>query len=543
MYREPGIKLDVGDKLILERLNRIEGLLQTNMTSQAKSMSLTAGSPATSNCTTMSREERNADSIDRAMGALPITGLGTWGNSQTNISTMPKVHTTPALHLLQWPMIRDLVSRPYDPQNLLQLELAREPLQLGTSLSLDLSNTAAYVQAFFERVNVWYACVNPNNWTAYYQTALSHGFREGPESCIVLLVLALGSASMNGSISHVPKGKEPPGMPYFSAAWALLPGLMTRNNMLSAQCMILASAYLFYLVRPLEAWTVLSSTSMKLQLLLSGQGRIPSHSKELSERVYWNALLFESDLLAELDLPHSGIVQFEETVGLPCGFEEEDDEPVGRDELWYFLAEIALRRLLNRVSHMIYSKGATTSLTALDTLSAELDFQLTQWYESLPEPLQFPYNQVPLGNPVQTVLRLRYFACRTIIFRPYILAVLENEHAILDPAVRDNCRKCLEASVRQLEHITAHHAGHLPYLWQGALSIVSQTLLVMGATMSHSLSALLPAPQQMDAIINEVVIEIERYAHLAPSLRLSAEIIREAEKRRQMFLRSVGLRV
>jgi hypothetical protein len=38
------------------------------------------------------------------------------------------------------------------------------------------------------------------------------------------------------------------------------------------------------------------------------------------------------------------------------------------------------------------------------------------------------------------------------------------------------------------------------------------------------------------------VLEVERYAHLAPSLRLSAEIIREAEDRRQMFLRSAGLR-
>ena len=293
----------------------------------------------------------------------------------------------------------------------------------------------------------------------------------------------------------------------------------------------------------MEAWTLLSSTSMKLQLLLGKQGKIPSHSKELCKRVYWNALLFESDLLAELDLPHSGIVDLEETVGLPGGFKEEDDESPGSDELWYFLAEIALRRLLNRVSHTVYSKGSMTSIDALEPLTAELDFQLTQWYEGLPLALQFPHAYIPLSNPVQTVLRLRYFACRTIIFRPYLLAVLENELAIFDPAVRDNCLKCLEACVRQLEHVKAHHAGHLPYLWQGALSIVSQALLVMGATMNHSLAILLPPAQQIDGIINDVVVEIERYAHLAPSLRLSSEIIREAEGRRIVFLKSVGLRV
>ncbi|KAK7727431.1 hypothetical protein SLS57_002903 [Botryosphaeria dothidea] len=532
VYREPGIKLDAGDKLILEHLDRIEGLLRTNITNQqANSIfgGLAGGSPAASNSTSEDVLMRGGPGA--AMGMLPLNGLGTWSANPSNISTMPKIHTTPALHLLQWPMIRDLVSRPYDPQVLLQLEMSREPLRLNSSQCLDLSNTNIYVHAFFDRVNVWYACVNPYNWHSYYRTALSNGFREGPESCIVLLVLALGAASNAGSISQQPRDKDPPGMSYFAAAWALLPSLMTRNNTVAAQCHILASAYLFYIVRPLEAWNLLTNTSMKLQLLLSAPGRLPPHAKELSERVYWNTLLFESDLLAELDLPHSGIVQFEETVGLPGGFEDEGEEPpAGRDELWYFLAEIALRRLLNRVSHLIYTKtSANASIASLEPLVAELDFQLTQWYEGLPLPVQFPHSRVPLSNPVQTVLRLRYFACRTIIFRPYILAVLNDESAAMDPVVQENCRRCLEACIRQLEHISAQ--------------IVSQTLLVMGATMSPSLSALLPPQNAMDLLINDVVVEIERYAHLAPSLRLSAEIIREAEERRQMFLRSAGLKV
>ena len=71
--------------------------------------------------------------------------------------------------------------------------------------------------------------------------------------------------------------------------------------------------------------------------------------------------------------------------------------------------------------------------------------------------------------------------------------------------------------------------------------IVSQTLLIMGASLCHSLSALLPPAHQMTAIIDDVVQEIQRYAHLAPSLRLSADIIREAEDRRRMTLNSPTL--
>lgn len=542
IYREPGIKLDAGDKLILERLNRIESLLQMNMVNPAgNGLGMSHNSPNLSNGTALSGENILLPTDPGYVSVIPSGGLGTWSAPGTNISIMPKVHTNAALHLLQWPLIRDLVSRPYDPQILLQLEMAREPLHsLTKTPCVDLSNTAAYIEAYFERVNVWYACVNPYTWRSHYRIALSNGFREGPESCIVLLVLALGQASLRGSISRIVPQEDPPGLQYFTAAWALLPGMMTSNSVLAAQCHLLAAAYLFYLVRPLEAWNLLCTTSTKLQLLLMAPNRVPQEQRELSERIYWNALLFESDLLAELDLPHSGVVAFEENVGLPGGFEGEEHEAVGRDDLWYFLAEIALRRLLNRVSQLIYSKDSMASTTSLEPVVAELDFQLTQWYESLPGPLQFPFTRGMLPDPVQTVLRLRFFACRTIIYRPYILAVLDNEQALLDPAVRESCHKCLEASVRQLEHIAAHHAGHMPYLWQGALSIVSQTLLVMGASMSPSLMSILltlvPHRDSIDQMINDVVTEIERYSVLAPSLSLAAEIIKEAELRRRTFL-------
>jgi len=335
--------------------------------------------------------------------------------------------------------------------------MLRDPLRVPPSPNPDTTNIGHYVAAFFDRANVWYACVNPNTWRSCYDVASSQGFTEGPESCIVLLVLALGCAAASGSVSNFRYEPEPPGMDYFALAWKLIPNLLTRHDVVAAQCHFLAAAYLFYIVRPLEAWNLLSNTSTKLQLLLGVDGFLTPASRELCERVYWNTLLCESDLLAELDLPHSGIVSYEETVKLPSGFEKEDQEmPAGRDELWYFLAEIALRRLLNRVSHLIYAnRSAMSSTSALAPLVAELDRQLTQWYDNLPAAVQFPRGRLPTDSPSQTVLRLRYFACRTIIFRPYILAVLTDESAAHDPVVTENCRKCLEACVRQIEHVAA----------------------------------------------------------------------------------------
>lgn len=159
-----------------------------------------------------------------------------------------------------------------------------------------------------------------------------------------------------------------------------------------------------------------------------------------------------------MELPHSGIVQFEELVGLPGAFESDGESAMAQDDLWYFLAEIGLRRLLNRVSNSIYTVSSPiTNTAALEPVVEELDSQLTWWYNGLPQSVKFELHtgRNPSATPIQTVLRLRYFACRTIIYRPYVLAVLINDTAFGDPAVKDSCRKCLEACIRQLENITA----------------------------------------------------------------------------------------
>ena len=249
VYREPGVKLDAGDKLILERLAHIEGLLHSNILRSVGTPSVTTGpiSPAPSNTVSEDMQSKRMSATIAGNG----TGVVNTSGHATNISTMPKAHTTPALHLLQWPVIRDLVSRQCDQQTLMQLELVRPDLDLQPPTSLDLNlepkdgNPALYIRSFFDKVNVWYAVVNPYTFATVCRQAATVHFRYGVETCIVLLVLALGQASQSGhSISHIPHGQPVPGRDYFNAAWLLMPMLMLRNDVQSAQCHVLAAAYL-----------------------------------------------------------------------------------------------------------------------------------------------------------------------------------------------------------------------------------------------------------------------------------------------------------
>jgi hypothetical protein len=278
VYREPGIKLDAGDKIILEKLSRIESLLADRGTS---GLSTFTNSPVNT---------ASPDDITLSAARTPMNGLGTWA-SPSSQSEMPKSHTTPALNLLSWPKIRNLVSKKWDPGAIVQQEMQRPSLDLTIPRPLDFALSEVYISEFFGGVNLWYCCVSPYKWQMYYRTAHQRNFRPCPESCLVLLVMALGAASRGGSISRIAKGTEQPGMPFFSAAWAMLPSFMLRTDVLTTQCQMLTAAYLFYIVRPLEAWNMLVSISLKLQLLVTIN--LTPSDKQVCERIYWNTLLFE----------------------------------------------------------------------------------------------------------------------------------------------------------------------------------------------------------------------------------------------------------
>ena len=527
----------------MEDLDIIKALLQAKQGGNRRGANVNMNSPMASDVMRRSPGDtmaRYTETTDSAFGSTRAGERGPMPASNSLPLPTQKTPTNSALDLLRWPKIETLVSHPPDSQDLLRMEVTREPLHIDPPLSLDLNETSVLVKAFFERVNIWYACVNPHEWSAYHQKAESVLFREGPESCVVLLVLALGSAGLGGPVAQLPKGSDPPGVQYFSAAWSLMPSVNLCNSIIALQGSVLAAAYLVYLVRPLEAWTLLSGCSMKLKLILHVPGAIHEQSIQLSDRLYWNMLLMESDFLTQLEQPNLGIAQFERNAAIPTIFSQFQDS-AGHDEPWYLHAAIDLRQLHIRISQEMSSKESS-SLGELQAVSHDLDMQVRSWYESLPMNVRFPLSRGHLQHPVQTVLRLRYFAARAAIFRPYVLAALEDETAAQVPFIRDNCRTCLVYCVRQLEDISVDRSGHVPHLWYNALSFMSQALVVMGATTSPSLLQFLPPLEQLDGILMEVVEELEQYAELAPSLRVCSEVLREAEERRRTFLHtSVGI--
>jgi hypothetical protein len=92
-----------------------------------------------------------------------------------------------------------------------------------------------------------------------------------------------------------------------------------------------------------------------------------------------------------------------------------------------------MRRLLNRVHHLLYARETGTALNParFPAVVHELDHQLDEWRAVLPQALAFEvdfktvnsYQHTPGATQTEagSFLRQRYLTCRSVIYRPYLM--------------------------------------------------------------------------------------------------------------------------
>lgn len=121
-----------------------------------------------------------------------------------------------------------------------------------------------------------------------------------------------------------------------------------------------------------------------------------------------------------------------------------------------WLAELAVRRLLNRVHHTMYGKGAmkrfapktpltgSRSMTAVLNFSSELNQQLDVWFQTLPPMIRPDLAGIEGHGRLELHLLHRYHSAKDIIFRPFVFLVYSApEHAELPDLVLERAGTCL----------------------------------------------------------------------------------------------------
>jgi hypothetical protein len=480
--------------------------------------------------------------------------------------TIPEKHSTSSNHLLLNPAIREMIGQ-YPSDYFLRLESKNEvPMQLQSQeltmadyLDLDKPTTDALVTAFFARVHCYHPLLNKNEFETLYHSVLSSGFAPGPNTSLCLVIFALGATTIEGSI-HSPFS----GIAYMQKA---LPGLLYAStwnfswDVKTSQALILASTYFSYIARPLYSWRLINMAATHTHFLLPRLETLPTpssvQSREEIARCFWSCFMIESDRLAELEVPQSSLQKLVDHMPLPSFRSGSDDL-----ETTFYLAEISLRRLFNRIHNTVYPRmlnlgGEGTGTFERDQLGKifkicdELDSQLHTWHNSIPEPFRPDVTGArPAVHDRERVLGIRYFAALHIIHRPFVLHAIAlektraagtmDENMLIPEPILEKCRICLE-SCRIYIHRAAEMLQKLsPYTWTFSISSLGAVLVLTMAVHCNQLKELVPDIDELQSIVIDHVescalnLKTENGKELESSLEAAVGILREIRRKCRM---------
>ncbi|KAB5532610.1 hypothetical protein GE09DRAFT_371046 [Coniochaeta sp. 2T2.1] len=480
---------------------------------------------------------------------------------------IPYDHSTSANSLLAWPRVKALIGD-YPEDYFFKLEQSL-PLPPGLDLPNDNPEGSQLPAINPSNPNVlesltrnYFSVVHPNfplftyqefrQWQAYLY---EHGPEDTPETAICLCVYALGClvSPREGHVdASVQAENDDLALQFFQPALTIILRHTVwgfRPRMEICQALILASSYFAHLGRPLHSWKMAVYASEKFISLHDRLKRAGFNTDQNDNymRVFWSCFMIECDRAAELDVPRSGIEPQADKMPLPRTMNVTEN-----DNIIYFVAETAIRRLLNRIHCSLYAKEHTDinalagdpamltniSLSKLLSLSAELNRQLEEWYHSIPGKIRPPIGTEPVANDRGKVLRIRYYAARHIIHRPFVLYVVLQQPTTptghptpvgspqplvpLPRVVREKCQVCIDSCQTYLYNVVEMLDKRSPYLWTFSQSCMACLLVLLLSKSSPLLSSITPELQPLTAM---VLPRLRRWATPGSSFEAEVKIL------------------
>lgn len=342
---------------------------------------------------------------------------------------------------------------------------------------LQQHNALAALDSFSAHVHIWYPLLRPG-FSERYIRVISGPLVPGPESCLVLAVAAVGALAQQDHALGV-SGSESTCEAYLEAAVAFLPVVFVSESIESVQSLFLLSLYHCCLSRPCQAYDYVVIASFKVRNLLRSGAQGSEELQEQAKRCYWVILLLESELRDQLDLLDSGIWDLDDSMALPDGrhtwhFDPDADSAPGPMTATpgsnisadsavadkgqaYFLAEIAMRRMLHRCYTAI-RRSSTGEIAYAAGVAHELELQLDEWYCYLPSMFQFRHLTTdiphisslssPPPDPLNEFLRVQYYCCKISIYWPAAYQCIQDGMAM--PEVLRHCERFFNAYVQAM---------------------------------------------------------------------------------------------
>lgn len=227
-----------------------------------------------------------------------------------------------------------------------------------------------------------------------------------------------------------------PGLTLYGYGTGILGHLQGGNELEHVQSALLAGLYAGQLAHPFQSHSWISQASRACQVLVRTKRyeRLEEGPmQDLYNFAYWTCLQLESDLLAELDIPASGISRSEGRMELPKGkftitLPNDLNAPQTMMMLFYS-AQIHLRKVLNRVHTDLYKVEKQGQTRWSSTVQEALSLNLDLWRGSLPQSMQWDESDPPANEINAARMRAKYYGARYIIHRPLLYHALHYGHA------------------------------------------------------------------------------------------------------------------
>ena len=239
---------------------------------------------------------------------------------------------------------------------------------------------------------------------------------------------------------------------------------------------------------------LITLTSLVARMLQGGQHRSilacsgrATNLRGMFMTAVYTRLQFEADLYREIlaEIPISAPALREPRTAY--SYPPPDEWTTHEEDSWYFfLSEIALRRLTDQVNETVSKyidpkNPEASSISELIPLVAEFERQAEAFREHLPPATRFPDVPQPANTEWQQYTRGRYYRLLELMHRPFLFTALHESGTT--PVVGKLAEKALLNALRYLQHSYISHRHHGTWL-QLRNELKGASLLLAGSKSS-----------------------------------------------------------
>ncbi|KAH8199178.1 hypothetical protein TruAng_006647 [Truncatella angustata] len=458
----------------------------------------------------------------------------------------------PVESLLNLPIFNDRLRSPSGQDRIVTAQSASRESSLQISPHLQNAATLVeepqemnkLVECYFKYVHV----KNPILPERYVRQAVSsvalNGIDWSPQSCLALLICALGSLSGPfGPDSPLPSTPAySRSHAYFAAAERRLGPLLLSEDIISAQCLFLAGVYEMTIFRPRQASRLFLQALLTSEQLLIDSGAEDTglllsedslQALPMRQAIYWSSWKSVTELYAALGysglkLEVTGQSPYPSFYPTPPSPENPDgslsEAEKGRQMPWYFyLAEISLKRLTARLCMEMDAlrEQLLSDVELIRSWVAQVPLwenEIHEWINSLPAALSF--SSPPAEDDIcRFVLRGHVLNAFETIYWPFTSLPFSNTFACISgmgPDVLQLLQKGMAIHNDQI-HMNQpgfRHRHHGTFfmvraITRSSLALVTYAFLRADAAHLSDYSSIQMPPQWLEGV--QSVLHILRY--------------------------------